>query len=94
VNFGVWRSEIPLSDIAAAKQYAVLSEGKNDLNKFDAAVYAFYFQLNCIQRLIWCPRTKRKAHRGLRHPISLVFKYQAYPIQELPRVALASSMST
>ena len=43
--FGVWRSEIPLSDRAAAKGYAALSEDQDDVNKFDAAVYAFYSQL-------------------------------------------------
>src|SRR5215472_3347191 len=43
--FGVWRSEIPLSDTRAAKQYAALSEGQDAVNKFDAAVYAFYSQL-------------------------------------------------
>ena len=45
VYLGVWRSEIPLSDRAAAKQYAALSEGQDAINRFDAAVYAFYSQL-------------------------------------------------
>lgn len=41
----MWRSKIPLSNGAAAKHYAALSEGPEDPNGFDSAVYAFYSQL-------------------------------------------------
>jgi hypothetical protein len=44
-RLGVWRSEIPLSNTAAAKQYAALSEGPEDSIGFDSAVYAFHSQL-------------------------------------------------
>ena len=44
-KLGVWRSKTPLSNGAAAKQYAALSEGLEDPNGFDSAVYAFHSQL-------------------------------------------------